>query len=137
VRVYKISAVTLSVNNMERSCKFYSSIPGFKVTYGGSYSDSFTTFEIGEESKYKMCLNLEVKSNIDPFIYHDSAKVDFGRIIFYTEDVDELYSRFTNDAYISELVSFENEPINASWGERFFHILDPDGYQLSFAMPIE
>ena len=135
MRVYKISAVTLSVNNMERSCKFYSSIPGFKVTYGGSYNDSFTTFEIGEESKYKMCLNLEVKSN--PFIYHDSAKVDFGRIIFYTEDVDELYSRFTNDASISELVSFENEPINASWGERFFHILDPDGYQLSFAMPIE
>lgn len=104
---------------------------------GGSYSDSFTTFEIGEESKYKMCLNLEVKCNIDPFIYHDSAKVDFGRIIFYTEDVDELYSQFTNDASISELVSLENEPINASWGERFFHILDPDGYQLSFTMPIE
>ena len=56
--------------------------------------------------------------------------MDFGRIIFYSEDVDELYSRFTNDASISELVSFENEPINTSWGERFFHILDPDGYQI-------
>lgn len=125
MRVYKISAVTLSVNNMERSCKFYSSIPGFKVTYGGSYNDSFTTFEIGEESKYKMCLNLEVKSNINPFIYHDSAKVDFGRIIFYTEDVDELYSRFTNDASISELVSFENEPINASWGRKILSYTRP------------
>jgi len=31
-----------------------------------------------------------------------------------------------NDASISELVSFENEPT----GERFFHIGDPDGYQL-------
>lgn len=62
--------------------------------------------------------------------------MDFGRIIFYSEDVDKLYSRFTNDASISELVSFENVPMNASWGERFFHMQDPDGYQLSFAMPI-
>jgi uncharacterized glyoxalase superfamily protein PhnB len=62
--------------------------------------------------------------------------MDFGRIIFYSEDVDKLYSRFTNDASISELVSFENVPMNASWGERFFHVRDPDGYQLSFAMPI-
>jgi uncharacterized glyoxalase superfamily protein PhnB len=27
-------------------------------------------------------------------------------------------------------------PMNASWGERFFHMRDPDGYQLSFAMPV-
>ncbi len=136
MRVYKISAVTLSVKNMEKSCKFYSIIPGFKVAYGGSSSDSFTTFEIGEGSTYKMYLNLEVKSNIDSTIRHHSDKMDFGRIIFYSVDVDELYSRLTNDASISELVSFENEPMNASWGERFFHMRDPDGYQLSFAMRI-
>lgn len=134
--VYKISAVTLSVKNMEKSCKFYSIIPGFKVAYGGSSSDSFTTFEIGEGSTYKMYLNLEVKSNIDSTICHHSDKMDFGRIIFYSVDVDELYSRLTNDASISELVSFENEPMNASWGERFFHMRDPDGHQLSFAMRI-
>jgi catechol 2,3-dioxygenase-like lactoylglutathione lyase family enzyme len=136
VRVYKISAVTLSVKNMEKSCKFYSIIPGFKVAYGGSSSDSFTTFEIGEGSTYKMYLNLEVKRNIDSTIRHHSDKMDFGRIIFYSVDVDELYSRLTNDASISEVVSFENEPMNASWGERFFHMRDPDGYQLSFAMRI-
>jgi catechol 2,3-dioxygenase-like lactoylglutathione lyase family enzyme len=136
VRVYKISAVTLSVKNMEKSCKFYSIIPGFKVAYGGSSSDSFTTFEIGEGSTYKMYLNLEVKRNIDSTIRHNSDKMDFGRIIFYSVDVDELYSRLTNDASISEVVSFENEPMNASWGERFFHMRDPDGYQLSFAMRI-
>jgi uncharacterized glyoxalase superfamily protein PhnB len=32
---------------------------------------------------------------------------------------------------------FENEPTNAPWGERFFHMRDPNGYQLSFAMPIK
>ena len=83
-----------------------------------------------------MYLNLEVKRNIDSTIRHNSDKMDFGRIIFYSVDVDELYSRLTNDASISELVSFENEPMNASWGERFFHMRDPDGYPLSFAMRI-
>ncbi|MGB6527854.1 MAG: VOC family protein, partial [Candidatus Nitrosopolaris sp.] len=61
---------------------------------------------------------------------------NFGRIIFYTENVDELYSQFKSDASISELISFENEPRDALWGERYFHIRDPDGYQLSFAMPV-
>jgi hypothetical protein len=54
-----------------------------------------------------------------------------GRIIFHTEDVDGLYSHFKNDASISELVRLKTPK-----GERFFHIGDPDGYQLSFAMPM-
>jgi hypothetical protein len=37
---------------------------------------------------------------------------------------------------ISNLISFENEPTNATRGERYFHIRNPDGYQLSFAEPI-
>ena len=47
VKVYTISAVTLFIENMERSCNFYSSIPGFKLVYGGSLTDSFTTYEVG------------------------------------------------------------------------------------------
>jgi uncharacterized glyoxalase superfamily protein PhnB len=43
---------------------------------------------------------------------------------------------FPADVSIAELVSFENEPTDALWGERFFHIRDPDGYQLTFATPI-
>jgi hypothetical protein len=38
---------------------------------------------------------------------------------------------------ISDIVSFENEPSDAPWGERYFHICEPDGYQLSFATPIK
>jgi catechol 2,3-dioxygenase-like lactoylglutathione lyase family enzyme len=136
VKVYKISGVTLSVENMEKSCKFYSRIPGFKIAYGGSNADSFTIFEIGEDITTKMYLNLELRTNNDITISHLNNRRNFGRIIFYTEHVDELYSQFKNDASISELISFENEPRDALWGERFFHIRDPDGYQLSFAMPV-
>jgi uncharacterized glyoxalase superfamily protein PhnB len=28
-------------------------------------------------------------------------------------------------------------PQDASWGERYFHMLDPDGHQLSFARPLQ
>ena len=59
--VYRISAVTLMIKNMKRSCNFYSNIPGFRLTYGGS-NDSFTTFEIGADMP-KMFLNLELATN--------------------------------------------------------------------------
>jgi len=134
VKVYKISAITLSVKNMEKSCKFYSRIPGFKIVYGGSNDDTFTTFKIGED--ITMYLNLELRTDINTTNMHVVNRRNFGRIIFHTEDVDVLYSHFKSDASISELVSFENEPMDALWGERFFHIRDPDDYQLSFAMPI-
>jgi len=111
---------------MERSCKFYSAIPGFRLVCGGA-SDSFTTYEVGKYSKNY--LNLELRKK-------DSSK-DFGRIIFHTSNVDELYAYLKKDDNISKLGFFENEPTNAPWGERFFHMRDPNGYQLSFAMPIK
>jgi uncharacterized glyoxalase superfamily protein PhnB len=42
----------------------------------------------------------------------------------------------TNDSSISRSAISENPPKDASWGERFFHVSEPDGYQLSFAQPI-
>ena len=45
---------------MEKSCSLYSKIPGFRLTYGGDPSDSFTTFEIGKGSKATTYLNLEL-----------------------------------------------------------------------------
>ena len=134
MEVYQISAVTLIVKNMEKSCNFYSRIPGLRLMHGGTTADSFSTFEVGKNSD--TYLNLELRNN-DASSDEDWKQArDFGRIIFHTEDVDKLYSYLQNDANFSKLVSFENEPTDASWGERFFHIQDPDGYQLSFAKPI-
>jgi catechol 2,3-dioxygenase-like lactoylglutathione lyase family enzyme len=119
---------------MEKLCKFYSRILGFKIVYGGSNDDRFTTFKIGED--ITTYLNLELRTNTNITITHVDNRRNFGRIIFYTEDVDGLYSHFKNDVSISKLVSFENEPTDALCGERFFHMRDPDGYQLSSATPI-
>ena len=59
VDVYRISAVTLIIKNMDKSCNFYCQIPGFKLVYGGSSNDSFTTFQIGKADTLGY-LNLEL-----------------------------------------------------------------------------
>ena len=131
---------------MEKSCSLYSKIPGFRLTYGGEPSDHFTTFEIGKESKATTYLNLELIEEEENDSISDLYKKanlggksqgseDFGRVIFHTENVDELYSYMKYDEYVSKYIVFESEPTNAPWGERFFHIREPDGYQLSFAQP--
>jgi len=132
MKVYKISAVTLLIKDMERSCNFYSKIPGFKLVYGGSPPDPFTSYEIGDNTS--VYLNLEL---FKTFTNRPELETkDFGKIILHTEDVDKLYSYFKKNQVISKLILFENEPSDASWGERYFHIHDPDGYLLSFAKSI-
>jgi uncharacterized glyoxalase superfamily protein PhnB len=53
-------------------------------------------------------------------------------VIFYHSDVDELYARLVATGY-----PIEAAPRDAEWGERFFHISDPDGHELSFAWPLK
>jgi catechol 2,3-dioxygenase-like lactoylglutathione lyase family enzyme len=147
MRVCRISAITLRVIDMEKSCYLYSKIPGFTLTYGGKPTDRFTTFEIGKESNTVTCLNLELikedddeEGSIRSYKKHELGKTkdgkDFGRIIFRTENVDKLHSYMKQDEYISKSVVFETEPRNAPWGERFFHVREVNGYQLSFAQPL-
>ncbi|HEX2471595.1 MAG TPA: VOC family protein [Nitrososphaera sp.] len=145
MKVYRISAITLKVKDMEKSCSLYSRIPGFRLTYGGEPSDSFTTFEIGEGGKTTTYLNLErIEDDEDSSDFYKKPNLgktrgseDFGRVIFHTENVDKLYSYMKYDEYISKSIVFENEPTNAPWGERFFHIRESNGYQLSFAQPLQ
>ena len=132
VNVYKISAVTLLIKDMKRSCDFYSKIPGFKLIYGGSPCDLFTTYEIGNSAVY---LNLELSKTMTNSQKGDARNA--VKIILHTENVDKLYFYFKNDKTICRLILFENEPTNASWGERYFHVRDPDGYLLSFAKTIK
>ena len=121
MKVTKISAVTLLVSDMKKSVDFYSKIPNFKIVYGGSDSQ-FTSFLI--EDTTKSYLNLKL---------NETHSTDFGRIIFYVDDVDKFFTYMQNDETISVLGKLESKPQDAIWGERFFHVLDPDGYRLSFA----
>lgn len=155
MKVYRISAITLRVKDMEKSCTLYSKVPGFTLTYGGKPSDRFTTFEIdkGNNATYLNLELIEEEEEEDHEDDHSGSAADFnnnkfnlgektkgrenfGRIIFHTDNVDKLYSYMEYDEYVSKSIIFESKPTNAPWGERFFHIREPDGYQLSFAQPL-
>ena len=126
MKVTKISAITLRISDMKKSVEFYSKIPNFKIVYGGSDSQ-FTSFLIDDASK--SYLNLRINEVA-------AEATHWSRIIFYVDDVDELFDYMENDETISRLGNLESKPVDAAWGERFFHVLDPDGYKLSFATPI-
>ena len=121
MRITQISAVTLFIKDMEKSVSFYTRLPEFEIVFGGQNSD-FTSFRVSKNPE--MFLNLELSNN---------PPVNFGRIIFYTDNVDKLFEHLKNDDILSKLGCFESNPRDASWGERYFHMRDPDGYEISFA----
>jgi hypothetical protein len=60
---------------------------------------------------------------------HGNAGIQWGRLIFHVSDVDRFW------AYLMEKGFYPDSPHDASWGERYFHMPDPDGHELSFARP--
>lgn len=115
VTIERISAVTLVTGDMARACAFYEAL-GFPRLYGGP-DDPFTSYRVGDGY-----LNLQ----LDP----DAPAVQrvWGRIVFWVDDVDAMHRRATTAGFPAE-----TEPADATWGERYFHIRDPDGHELSFA----
>ncbi|MFM0074186.1 VOC family protein [Paraburkholderia sediminicola] len=115
-RIESLSAITLATGNMPRAVLFYEAL-GFPIKFGGS-QEAFTSFAFG--GAY---LNLIVDTR---------APVNWwGRVIIYVSDVDALYRKALAAGLKPSL-----EPSDAPWGERYFHITDPDGHELSFAKPL-
>ena len=135
MKVTKISAITIFAKNMKDSCMFYSKIPKFEISYGGPDSN-FTTFKISQSPD--MYLNIQSDSGKQEAekAMSSSNWISNHRIIFQTEDVDTLYYYLRNDDTVSNLGKFETKPTDADWGERYFQMRDPDGYEIVFARPI-
>lgn len=117
MNVTEISAVTLSTRDMAGSVAFYRGL-GLRLLYGGETA-AFTSFAAG--SGY---LNLTAETR-------DDGPGWWGRAIFYVDDVDTFYAHA-----LAAGLSPEAPPRDADWGERYFHIRDPDGHELSFAKPL-
>ncbi len=112
-----ISAITLATHDMPRAVRFYGSL-GFDILYGGEAS-SFTSFRAGPGY-----LNLIAQPEEKQWSW-------WGRTIFYVDDVDALYGRALKAGHQPSTA-----PRDAEWGERYFHLTDPDGHELSFARPL-
>jgi len=115
--VQRISAVTLATADMRAAVRFYTAV-GFEVTRGGE-SAAFTTFRVGDAH-----LNLIAEPDHRPAFW--------GRIIFHVANVDDLYRHL-----VAQQIRPDTSPADAAWGERYFHVTDPDGHQVSFARPLE
>jgi catechol 2,3-dioxygenase-like lactoylglutathione lyase family enzyme len=115
--IEKISAVTLRVANMKASVQFYRDVLGMEVVYGGERAGFCS---LRAKDAHSAILNLEEGDTV----------TDWGRLIFYVADVDAFW------AYLCEKGFHPERPQDASWGERYFHMPDPDGHELSFAHPI-
>lgn len=110
-----INAVTLVSADMELSCAFYRAL-GFERVMGGP-GTVFTTYRVGDGF-----LNVQ----LDPA--HAPVPAIWGRVIFWVADVDAMHERVLEHGYAPEM-----PPTDAPWGERYFHLRDPDGHELSFA----
>ena len=112
-----ISAITLATQDMSRAVNFYRML-GFEVIYGG-VDAALTSFQAG-----KSYLNLIAQPIERKWSW-------WGRVIFYHSDVDSLHASVIAAGYQPDTA-----PRDAEWGERFFHVTDPDGHELSFAKPL-
>ena len=116
--IESISALTLATHDMARAVRFYEAL-GFALRYGGPQA-SFTSFSAGNA-----CLNLTTEGSERSWSW-------WGRVIFYVADVDGLYHQA-----VAAGMRPQAPPRDATWGERYFHVADPDGHELSFATPLD
>jgi len=110
-----ISAITLTVEDMSAAVLFYTKL-GMNVSYGGVDS-TFTTLRVGQDA-INLMLGKQIKAKW------------WGRVILRVDCVDSIHRMFKDAGLTPE------PPRDAEWGERYFHISDPDGNELSFAQVI-
>ncbi len=117
--IESLSAVTLATADMAASVAFYELL-GFELAHGGADAD-FSTFRVGPSSY----LNLQLDR-----AWSAPTRV-WGRVIVWVDDVDAVHARAVTAGFEPTMT-----PSDAPWGERYFHVLDPAGHELSIARPL-
>jgi catechol 2,3-dioxygenase-like lactoylglutathione lyase family enzyme len=116
-KIERVSAITLNVVDMQRSLRFYRDLLGMELLYGGPNA-GFSSLRIpGTEFPI---INLQ----------QGQATAGWGRMIFHVADVDAFWTHLKEKGFDPDIAQ------NASWEERYFHMHDPDGHELSFARPL-
>ena len=117
-QVESISAITLVTRDMARATAFYDAV-GFALLYGGADA-AFTSYRAGSGF-----VNLQLDPDWQP------GPEVWGRVVFWVDDVDAVHTRV-----VAAGLEPMTGPADAPWGERYFHLRDPDGHELSFARPL-
>ena len=118
LKVERISAVTFRVSNMNASVQFYRDVLGMEVLYGA------------EELRGSLpCVRKTrtLPSSIWSRVSGSTAGVGLS----------SMWRMWTRSGDAS--TSWDSSPKSRRMlrgGERYFHMLDPDGHELSFACPL-
>lgn len=113
-----LNAITFITTDMDAAIRFWQ-VPGYAIVYGGPRSP-FTSLDAGGNS----FVNLSTEAAPD-------RGANWGRVILHVDDPDYVHARFLAAGYLPH-----DAPRNAEWGERYFHITDHDGNEISFATPL-
>ena len=119
-QVESISAITLVTRDMAASTEFYDAV-GFSMLYGGP-TEPFTSYRAGSGF-----VNLQ----LDPRLAGRPRRSGVGWSSGSTTSMPCTQGASRPGS------SRMTEPADAPWGERYFHLRDPDGHELSFARPLE
>ena len=111
--ITNIVGVTFAVSDMACTVAFYQKL-GFDLVFGDE-NNEFTTLRA-----HDAYVNLVLRPGYEGQWW--------GRTIFRVASADAQSATAVSAGLQPD------EPRNASWGERYFHITDPDGHELSFAV---
>ena len=107
-----ISAVIFAVRAMPEAITFYTQL-GFTLVYGSPQA-RFSTLQAGDA-----LINLTLAPHFKPTWW--------GHTIFRVDNVETIYDTAVAQGLTPSALQ------NGSWGERYFHLTDPNGHELSFA----
>ena len=112
--VEALSAITLATHDMDRALAFYGTL-GFRPVMAQD-DGAFTVINAG-------------RAWVNLFLAEPGATWGaWGRYILHVDDVDAVHATLIAAGYEPQMA-----PSDAPWGERYFHVLDPDGHEVSIA----
>ena len=113
-----LNAITFHTTNMGVACAFWEAV-GFDYAYGGPDA-SFSSFRAGGRT----FVNVQL-------VESGETSSAWGRVIIHVDNPDDTHAALTTAGY-----SPHARPSDAPWGERYFHVTDADGNEISFARPL-
>ena len=113
-----LNAITYHTSNMALACTFWETA-GMTYAYGGPDA-AFTSLRAGGGT----FVNLQVVDG-------EAPTSPWGRIIIHVDSPKEIHAALRDSGHLPHAA-----PADAPWGERYFHVTDPDGNEISFARPL-
>lgn len=120
----KVDYVILYVRDLERSISYYRDVIGLPFKFSESGYAEFAT----EGTKFA----LFERARLPQLIGRDATEGEATmEVAFLVEDVDREADRL-RDAGVTVL----SGPVDRPWGQRTFHLLDPDGHVVELAQEL-